>query len=146
MIDKLRENRELISYLFFGVATTAVNWIFYVLCVKFLLFSITLGNMTAWVFSVVFAYVTNKLYVFNKRNLSLKLLIKEIVLFFGSRILSGVLDVFLPSLLIFLGLTQTFFGIKGFLAKTVTAVVVIVLNYILSKIVVFRKKNSQETQ
>ncbi len=149
-MDKLKslfkKYREIIMYLFFGVATTAVNWITYILCdIGFELDDtkttlIAVSNAIAWVVAVTFAYITNKFLVFESKDRTPRFVIIEALKFFGSRLVSGVFEIGLPSALIAIGLNQAVFGIEGAVAKAITSVVVIILNYIFSKLIVFRKK------
>ncbi len=141
MIKKLfNKYREIIMYLIFGVSTTLVNWAVYTLLVKLANAEITLANGISWLAAVSFAYITNKLFVFESKSWDAWVLVKEIVSFFGARIASGVFEIFLPGLLIRIGLDQALFGIEGFAAKLAVSVLVIILNYIFSKLFVFRKK------
>ena len=141
MINKLfQKYKEIIMYLIFGVSTTLVNWIVYTLLVKLADADVTVANGIAWFAAVTFAYITNKLFVFESRSWAASILVKEIIAFFGARVASGVLEIFLPALLMKIGLDQAIFGIEGFAAKLVVSVLVIVLNYIFSKLFVFRKK------
>ena len=133
-------HQEIISYLFFGVATTVINWIAYALLVGMMGMAITPGNILSWIVAVIFAFVTNKLWVFRSRSWAWPLWLKEAAAFFGGRVFSGLVELFGLPLLIKLGLDQPLFGIEGFAAKLVVTVVVIILNYILSKFIAFRKK------
>ena len=89
---------------------------------------------------MLFAFATNKRFVFDSRSWKAPVLLYEFFAFFGARILSGVVEIFLPSLLMEIGLNQEVLGIKGFMAKLAASVIVIVLNYIFSKLFIFRKK------
>jgi len=141
MIKKLfHKYREIIMYLIFGVSTTLVNWIVYTLLVSLANANVTLANAVAWFAAVVFAYVTNKLFVFESKSWKTSVIIREIVSFFGARVASGVFEIFLPALLMKLGLDQAVFGIEGFVAKAVVSVLIIVLNYVFSKLFVFKNK------
>lgn len=136
----MKKYKEIIMYLIFGVATTAVNWVVYTLLVTLMKAEVTFSNAVAWFVAVVFAYVTNKLFVFESRDTSIKTLVKEILAFFGSRVASGVIEIFLPTLLMAIGLNQAVFGIEGSVAKFAVSAIVIILNYIFSKLIVFRSK------
>ena len=127
-------------YLIFGVSTTLVNWIVYTLLVSIANTDVTPANAIAWFAAVIFAYITNKLYVFESKSCKVTVLAHEIISFFGARIASGVFEIFLPALLMKIGLDQAIFGIEGFAAKLVVSVLVIVLNYIFSKLFVFKNK------
>ena len=141
MIKKLfLKYREIIMYLIFGVSTTLVNWIVYTLLVSIANTDVTPANAIAWFAAVIFAYITNKLYVFESKSWKVTVLAHEIISFFGARIASGVFEIFLPELLMKIGLDQAIFGIEGFAAKLVVSVLVIVLNYIFSKLFVFKNK------
>lgn len=141
MIKKLfLKYREIIMYLIFGVSTTLVNWIVYTLLVSIANTDVTPANAIAWFAAVIFAYITNKLYVFESKSWKVTVLAHEIISFFGARIASGVFEIFLPALLMKIGLDQAIFGIEGFAAKLVVSVLVIVLNYIFSKLFVFKNK------
>ena len=133
-------HQEIINYLIFGVATTVINWLAYALTVGVLGMAVTPGNIISWLVAVIFAFVTNKLWVFNSKSWAWPLWLKEAGAFFGSRIFTGLVEFAGVPLLIKLGLDMPLFGIEGFAAKIVVTVVVIILNYILSKFLAFRKK------
>lgn len=138
--------KEIILYLFFGVCTTAVSWISYYLFNNFVFshiienqeLSITVSNAAAWVLAVAFAFITNKLFVFESKAKDITIL-KEIVTFVASRMISGVIEIFLPTGLIYMGLKIPLFGDIGLIPKLIVSVIVIILNYVLSKLLVFRK-------
>ena len=110
----------------------------YVLALQ--VFNMTVSNTAAWIVSVAFAYVTNKFYVFRQEELSAKRTMKELLLFFGARALSGLIEIAGLPFLVFLGLNQTIFGIEGALAKGMITVFIVVLNYIFSKYLIFKKQ------
>jgi len=132
--------RELIIYFIVGVLTTLVNWISYAAGVKLLGWSITVSNIIAWVIAVAFAYVTNKIWVFCSRSWEIRFVAREVSLFVSARLLTGVLEMAGVPLLVSLGLNQTIFGVKGMWSKVTVSVVVMVLNYIFSKLFIFRKE------
>ncbi len=149
MIQLFKKHKEIIMYLIFGVATTVVNWIVYAVCTKAVGLSAEgvqgmLSNGIAWVIAVLFAFFTNKWFVFESKTETKGLMLQEMARFFGARVFSGIFEILLPPALIFVGINQAFFGIEGGIAKAITSVVVIVLNYVLSKLVVFRKKPEQK--
>ena len=139
MKELFKKYREVITYIFFGGLTSAINVVLYAILVSWCALDMTLSNGIAWFGAVVFAFITNKLYVFQSSSWRWKTAIKEGVAFFGSRILSGMVEIFLPTTLFYIGINQAIFGIEGFLAKIIVTIVVIILNYILSKAIVFRK-------
>ncbi len=137
----IKKNRELVSYVFFGLATTGVNFLVYTVAILAgMEDSITPANLIAWVCAVTFAFFTNKLFVFESKSFGAKILFFEIISFLGARVLSGVLDIFLPEILVRAGFDYALFGVEGLAAKAAVSVAVIVLNYIFSKLVIFKKK------
>ena len=131
----LQKNRELISYLVFGVLTTAVNYVSYLLFAP-LFQTTTVPTIIAWILSVIFAYVTNRIFVFHSKARGLKALGYEVATFFGARALSGVLDV------AFMWLFADTLGFNDKWMKLISNVFVIIFNYVASKLIVFRKKET----
>ena len=144
MIEKLKalylRYREPVNYLFFGGLTTLVSWGVYALAVGWLDMPVTPGNLLSWVCAVTFAFVTNKLWVFDSKSWAWPGWFREALAFVAGRLFSGAVEMGGLPLLMWLGLDQPLFGIEGFAAKLVVSVVVIILNYFLSKFLVFRKK------
>ena len=124
---------SLISYLFFGVLTTAVNYLIYLPCYNLLELSASASNVIAWVFAVAFAYLTNKPFVFKSHDWSARTVLPELGKFVGSRIFSGALE----TALIFV--TVDVLGWNGNGMKLITSVFVVVVNYVASKLFVFKK-------
>lgn len=137
-MDKLKEliskHFDILSYLFFGGLTTLVNYLVYLPCFNWLQLSASVSNAIAWVFAVVFAFVTNKPFVFKSHDWSAKVLIPELTKFLGCRIGSGVLETAI------LFLTVDLLHWDGNLLKLITSVMVVILNYFGSKLLVFTKK------
>lgn len=134
-IRKLIEKHwDIVSYLFFGVCTTIVNYLIYIPCYNVVHLSATVSNMIAWVVAVAFAYLTNKPFVFKSNDWSAKTVIPELTKFVSCRIGSGAAE----TLVLFLAVDLL--GWNGNLWKLVTQVMVTVMNYIGSKLLVFRKK------
>ena len=150
-MDKLRKllNRETILYLIFGVATTVVNYL-----VFFLFYEMVLGrqnsplaNAIAFVAAVIFAFVVNKVYVFESKSWSLDSLKREVPSFLAARIGSFLIEevalifcedvLHLENIIVLqLGNTQ-FSGIVA--AKIALSVIVVVLNYVFCKWFIFKK-------
>ncbi len=133
--------RELISYLIFGGLTTVISWVTYALFVGPAGMRPVAGNILSWVCAVTFAFVTNKLWVFNSKSWAWPGWLKEAAAFLAGRLFSGAVELGGLPLLMWLGLDQALFGIEGFAAKVTVSIVVIILNYVLSKFLIFRKKN-----
>ncbi len=133
MISIINKYKELIMYLIFGVLTTLVNIVVYALCTRGLSLDIYISNVIAWILSVLFAYSTNRRYVFNSKVKLLSEKIKEITSFYGCRLFTFGVDMVLMFILI-----DVIF-VDDMLSKIVVNVIVIVLNYILSKFLIFKK-------
>lgn len=128
--DKYKEG---ILYLFFGALTTLVNIIVYTLLAKFFKVDYMVSNVIAWVLAVLFAYITNKTYVFESCTSTKKELIKEIAFFFIARILSLILDM----IVMYIGISVL--HINDVIIKIVSNVLVIIANYFMSKLIIFKK-------
>ena len=113
--------------------TTVVNYIVYLPCYNLLGFSATASNMVAWVVAVAFAYLTNKPFVFRSHDWSAKTVVPELTKFVGSRIFSGALE----TGIIFVTVDCLLWN--GNIMKLITSVLVVILNYVASKLLVFRK-------
>ena len=113
MKELLMKYKEIIMYLVFGVLTTVVNIVVYFLSAELLHINYLISNALAWFLSVLFAYITNRKYVFESSSQNI---LKEAVSFFSSRLATGILDMVLM----------------------IVNVIVVVLNYVLSKLVVFK--------
>lgn len=139
MIDFFKKHKEIILYVIFGGLTTVVNWVTYSLFVSFC--SITVSNVFAWIFAVVFAYITNKIFVFEQKSWKPSIAFFEFTKFVSSRVLTGVIEIVGVDILVYLGLNQTILGVRGMAAKVTVSIVVVILNYVFSKLIVFNKKN-----
>lgn len=141
MIRRLFEKyKQIIFYLFFGVTTTVVNWVIYALLSRVMGADMTLANAVAWFGAVLYAFVTNKVFVFESRSMEKKLVLREGVKFFLSRALSGAFEILLPTALFAIGVRRSLFGLDGGIAKALVSIIVIVMNFVLSKFLVFTKK------
>ncbi len=143
ILELIKKYRELIVYFITGVMTTLVNWAVYALCVETFGWNVAVSNAVAWVIAVIFAYVTNKLWVFRSFNWELRFVLREAFLFVSARILTGIFEIVSVPLLVEIGLNQPFFGVKGMWAKILVSAIVMVLNYVFSKLIVFRSKGDK---
>ena len=135
--------QEAIDYLFWGGMTTVVSWGSYSLFVLLLqgLDSVVFwANVLSWVCAVLFAFLTNKLWVFQSKSWAADILFPELTKFLSSRVATGVFEMIAVPALVAIGLNQTIFGIDGMVSKILVSVVVVILNYILSKLFVFKNK------
>lgn len=127
-----RKYRELIAYLVFGVLTTAVNYLSYLVISPFFTYT-GVPTLAAWFLSVVFAYCTNRRFVFRSKAKG-KAVLQEAGSFFTARVMSGVLDIAVMAVFA----DWLLFNDKA--VKLVSNVLVVVFNYAASKLVVFRRK------
>lgn len=141
-MEKIKElykkYEEVITYLITGVLTTIISLIVYYICVYTIFnpenaFLLQCANIISWVISVTFAYVTNRIFVFKSKE---KNILKEGTKFYCARISTLVLD------MVFMWLTVTIFGWNDKLMKIIDNIVVIIINYIISKFLVFIKKDN----
>lgn len=120
-------------YLLFGVLTTVVNIVTYYICAKVLHIDYQIANIIAWLVCVTFAYITNKLYVFDSKSIDKVTITKEIISFYGFRVFSLVIDV----ILLYIFVKNLL--LDDMIAKILINIIVIIINYITSKIFVFKK-------
>lgn len=130
----LRRHRELVSYVFWGGMTTVVNYVTYFLLRNAFQVPLIASNVIAWAVSVLFAYFVNKLFVFQSRDWSWRVALRELWQMVAARVFSlgletGILWLFVEKLLF-----------HEAAVKLIANVVVIVVNYVLSKFVIFKKK------
>lgn len=131
LINKLL-NRETIVYIIFGVLTTAVDYAAFAVLHYSCGINEVIANTIAWILAVAFAYITNKLYVFDSKSFNIRILAKELPSFVLARLLSLIVtNIFL--------VFAAYISMNMLLAKALISVVVIVLNYIFSKLFVFKK-------
>lgn len=134
----LTKYREQIAYLFFGGCTTLISWgvatvlFYYILGESYNL----LSNIIAEVIAITFAYVTNKIFVFQSKTNSKKAFFKELISFYSLRILSTFVNLGAMWLLVDL------WRFEFWVCKIAVNVVVIVLNYFFSKLFIFNKEKS----
>lgn len=141
MVNKLfaliRRHYDVLSYLFFGVLTTAVNYLVYLPCYNLLHISASISNVIAWVAAVAFAFVTNKPFVFQSHDWSASVVLPELTKFVGCRVGSGVLETAI------LFVTVDCLQWNGNVIKLIVSVLVVILNYFGSKLLVFRKEKEK---
>ncbi len=132
--ERVWDNTELVTYLFAGAATTLVNYIVYVIATRLFALDVMPGTWVAWALAVAFAYVVNKRYVFRTHCENLSALIREIAGFVLMRLAS------LGAETVLMYLTVEVLHWNDLIMKLLINLLVIVLNYIFSKLIIFRKK------
>lgn len=135
MIRYIKRNEEIIKYLITGVLTTLVSLTTYYICVLTFLdpnkaLELQIANIISWVCAVLFAFITNRIIVFKSKS---KHLIKEFISFVGARVLTLIIDMLIMFVMV------TAMGINDKISKLVVQVVVTILNYVFSKLFVFKK-------
>ena len=133
LCEKLWNNTELVTYLFAGVATTVVNYVVYFIATRWLSMGVMAGTWTAWVIAVAFGYVVNKAFVFHTHCENTAALLKEAVSFFAMRLVSLGME----TVLMFV--TVELLGMNDLVMKLLTNIVVIIANYVFSKLLIFKK-------
>lgn len=123
----------LFCYLIFGVLTTILNIALYVFCYHIGGMSNVISNIAAWIAAVAFAYITNKLWVFNSKDFTFSVMRAEIWKFASCRLATGILDL----IIMFVGVDL----LKGppAIYKIGSNVLVVILNYVFSKLIIFKK-------
>ena len=125
-------NRQIILYLFFGVCTTAINTICYWMLYDVLTLSNIVSTVLAWLTAVIFAFITNKRFVFGSKRTNTQERINEIVSFFGCRLLTGILDVAIMAVAV--DMLQW----NGLFWKLFSNIIVTIINYVVSKFLIFK--------
>ncbi len=133
ILSLLKKHRETVSYLFFGVVTTAVNFILYY-ALLFLGMHYLWAQVIAWVGAVLVSYVTNKRWVFESHVRGFLPVLKEMAYFIASRLFSFGVETLLLYLMVDLA------SISESIAKIPVAVLTVILNYVTGKLLVFKKK------
>ena len=140
----LEKHKEIILYTVAGVSAVIVNWLLYSMFVAFM--SVVAANTLSWGLTVVFAFITNKLYVFQSRCFEPAVLKKEIFTFLTSRGITGFLEVVAQPQLYALGMDYPLFGVEGLEAKITVCVILSIVNYLSTKLLVFRASGEKEME
>lgn len=131
------EYKEVVNYLIFGALTMVVNFLSYFIFARVIHIEEVISSGLSWFCAVLFAYITNKIFVFESKTETKKEFFKEMISFFACRVLSGALcDVGTFALMI------KVLNINDIIAKIVTQAMVVIVNYVLSKLVIFKNKNN----
>ena len=133
MKELFTKYKELISYVFWGAATTAVNYCVYFLCTQLLQIQYLVSNVLSWVAAVAFAFVVNKLFVFASKSWKAGIVLPELWKFVSARILSGVMETGILFLFV------SVLSLPDGPVKVAAGVLVILLNYVISKWLIFKK-------
>ncbi|MBQ2320225.1 MAG: GtrA family protein [Lachnospiraceae bacterium] len=130
------KQREIMMYTVMGVSATVFNWIAYSLLVAHM--SVELANGFSWLITLVFAFVTNKIYVFESRSWEKNVVIREALSFATARGITGFLEVAGQPQIYKMGLNQPLFGVDGLVAKITVCLALVLVNYISTKFIFIR--------
>lgn len=134
ILGMMKKYQSFIAYAVFGVLTTVVNIVTYSVCYNNIGIGNTLSNVAAWILAVAFAYVTNKLWVFDSKSWKWEVLRREVPAFISCRLATGIMDIVIMFICVDL------LGWPAMLMKLISNILVIVLNYVFSKLIIFKKK------
>lgn len=140
LADIYEKNREAWRYIVFGALATFVNIGVYALCAKVFFKNlpevqrVDFSNYIAIGLAMAFAYICNKLFVFDSKTNGIKELFKEIIAFIGCRIFSAIVEI------VFMRITVVNFNFNEVVMKIFANIIVMILNYIFSKLIIFKKK------
>ena len=157
MVQKIMKfiKGEVFSYLFFGVCTTIVNIVIFQLTYAVMGIPTLIANAIAWVFSGFFAYITNRIYVFHSKVNTREGILREATAFVGARVATLVFDELIMWLMVdVMGYTAverltasllhwSVQDAKSLIAKICANAVVVILNFIFSKLFIFKKENQK---
>ena len=129
----MKNYKQGILYLFFGALTTAVNIISYYASYNIFKISNVTSTILAWTLAVLFAFVTNRIFVFESKAKGFKEIIRELLAFFICRLLTGAMDVLI------MWISVDIMNWNSMLWKIISNVLVVVLNFLASKLFIFKK-------
>ena len=132
----VKKYKEPILYIFFGGLTTVVSFLSYWVFVDVFHIHYMVSTVLSWIVSVTFAYVTNRKWVFESHARGAGAVLKEMLGFYACRIASGIMEMGM----MYVGVDLLHINDKG--VKLAANVIVIIANYVLSKLIVFRKKSN----
>lgn len=137
-VDWYMEHQEGMRYLVFGGLSTIVNILVFMIVSKLFNLDTVISNSIAWIVAVIFAYITNKICVFKAETKDGKDFVREIISFFGARVGTLVIET------IFLKIVIDYLYQKELLMKIISNIIVIVLNFIFSKLFIFKQNNEKQ--
>ena len=138
ILNIYKKYEEIINYLFIGGCTTLISLLVYYISVFTILdpnisWELQLANIISWIFGVTFAFITNRKVVFKSKN---KKILNEAEKFLGARVITLLIDMF------FMYITVTVLSLNDKIMKIISNVIIVILNYIFSKLFVFVNKES----
>lgn len=140
--EVLRQQREKITYLVAGVFTSLTSWGSYAAFI-YIGCGINISNIASWIVTVLFSYIVNKTFVFQKPGWGITQILKEVTTYISSRLITGAIEIASVPILLYMGVTQSFFQIEGFWAKFLAGLLPLILNYIIGKKAVFKNQSTK---
>ena len=143
-MEKIKElykkYKEIIMYLIFGGLTTLVNIVAYFILARLLNIETVASTIIALIVSILFAYITNKIFVFESKTNNKKDLLREMISFFACRALSGVMDVAI------MYVTVDLWHFNDIIMKIISNIILFIVNYVFSKLIIFKKKKDKNLE
>lgn len=127
-------HKAIIAYIFFGGCTTLVNIVAYYICSTFVGMGNVPSTIAAWTIAVLFAMVTNKLYVFDSKSFNWRVILWELTTFYLCRIFTGILDVGIMYVAV------DIYEWQPLVWKAISNILVIIINYLCSKLIIFKQR------
>ena len=149
MTMKQNTGTQALHYLFWSIMTTAVSWVTYTVCELLqgeLLaeeWTTLIANTVSWLVAVTFSFTVNKWLVFKSRGKTVRQVLGELLTFFSTRLAVGLLEIVLVPLIVWAGWDVPLFGVDGLLSKCLVTPIVIALNYLCGRFLVFREKKEE---
>lgn len=137
------QHKESLMYVVMGVSATVFNWGIYSLLVTFL--PMELANAGSFAMTLIFAYVTNKIYVFESRSWGMRRVLREFCAFATARGVTGLLEIFLQPQLYQMGIDGALLGVKGLQAKVVVCLTLSIVNYFSTKLIFLKSSQKHLT-
>lgn len=134
-IELYQKHKQIILYLFFGICTTAINTICYGALHELLCVDNIPSTILAWLVAVIFAFITNKIFVFDSKRTRASDQLKEFGSFFSCRIITGILDV------VIMAIAVDYLKWNSLIWKLISNIIVTIINYVASKFIIFKNDN-----
>ena len=132
--------KHFVYYVVFGVLTTLINIVSFAICYQYIHIANVPSNIIAWILAVSFAFITNKIWVFDSKSLEIRLVFNEFCKFVSARLATGLLDI------VIMYISVDIMHGPAVVFKVISNIVVIILNYVLSRLVVFNSKNRNDNE
>ncbi|MCD7826470.1 MAG: GtrA family protein [Clostridiaceae bacterium] len=138
------KHKELILYCIVGVSSVVVNWLDYALMIRVM--PMFFANAFSWGLTLLFGFLVNKIYVFESRCFQWRVVKREAITFFTTRGITGCLELVAQPQLYAMGMDRPLFGVEGLEAKVTVCVVLSIINYLSTKLLVFRRPGTKRME